>query len=393
VQVENLTVQHITNSPTSGGDGIVVSNGTTNVLLNYVHGISNWNGANLGYTTYGEVNNSFFEFNNNDGLIITTSQSSPVYQWQMYGDAFDQNASDGMNMTLGSGIASLQVTGPSNLNGSSAYGNGRYGFAFSGSAATSSGIADVWMNGDFSTSNGNSNFYFDPGPAGGRNFKITGGYAEQAGGLSVASGFAQTSPSATHVGYGVEITASCDPTTAPLIVGITLWQNSYSGGMSLCPGTTWVGAAAFDNGFATSSNAYQRAGISLRANNQSVTGGWFGTGGTDQTSGVEVSNSANIISGDINCAASLTTCVLLTTTPTIGSISTPQSHQNGKCTMSSGTSCTFSIGASFASTPNCQVTVQGTTAIAGACSVSGTTVTITAASSNSATWAARVGSN
>jgi len=65
----------------------------------------------------------------------------------------------------------------------------------------------------------------------------------------------------------------------------------------------------------------------------------------------------------------------------------------GKCTMSSATTCTISISASYTSSPGCVVTVQGTSAIAGACSVSGTTVTITAASSNSATWAAMLFGN
>lgn len=58
----------------------------------------------------------------------------------------------------------------------------------------------------------------------------------------------------------------------------------------------------------------------------------------------------------------------------------------GTCAMAAGTSCTATLTASFTS-PICQVTPQGTSAIAGACSVSGTTVTITAASSNSLTWA------
>lgn len=60
----------------------------------------------------------------------------------------------------------------------------------------------------------------------------------------------------------------------------------------------------------------------------------------------------------------------------------------GTCNMSASTSCTFSITAGYGSTPICIVTPQGATAIAGACSFSGTTVTITAASSNSLTWGA-----
>ena len=60
----------------------------------------------------------------------------------------------------------------------------------------------------------------------------------------------------------------------------------------------------------------------------------------------------------------------------------------GTCAMSSATSCTWTLAAAYTSTPICIASVQGSAAIAGACSVSGTTVTITAASSNSQTWGA-----
>lgn len=65
----------------------------------------------------------------------------------------------------------------------------------------------------------------------------------------------------------------------------------------------------------------------------------------------------------------------------------------GTCTMSAGTSCTITLTTSYTSTPGCVVTVQGNTAIAGACSISGTTVTVTAASSNSKAWAAMLFGN
>jgi hypothetical protein len=58
----------------------------------------------------------------------------------------------------------------------------------------------------------------------------------------------------------------------------------------------------------------------------------------------------------------------------------------GTCAMSSSTTCTVTLPEQPASTARCIVTAQGSTAIAGACSISGTTATVTAASSNSATW-------
>jgi hypothetical protein len=61
----------------------------------------------------------------------------------------------------------------------------------------------------------------------------------------------------------------------------------------------------------------------------------------------------------------------------------------GTCAMSSGTTCTITLVEQPASLTRCLVTQQGTgTPVAAECSISGTTLTITAASSNSATWAA-----
>ena len=59
------------------------------------------------------------------------------------------------------------------------------------------------------------------------------------------------------------------------------------------------------------------------------------------------------------------------------------SGEGGTCSMSTGTICTSSV--TYGS--NCTATVQGSTPIAAACSISSGTLTVTAASSNSATWA------
>lgn len=71
---------------------------------------------------------------------------------------------------------------------------------------------------------------------------------------------------------------------------------------------------------------------------------------------------------------------------------TQQATKNfaGTCAMSANATCNFTLTSSFSSTPVCVVTAQGTTAYYGACSVSGTTVTINANGNNSATWAAVV---
>ena len=65
----------------------------------------------------------------------------------------------------------------------------------------------------------------------------------------------------------------------------------------------------------------------------------------------------------------------------------------GTCTMTAGTSCTITLGAAYSSTPGCVVSVQSSAVIAGGCTVSGATDTISAASSNSSTWAAMLFGN
>jgi len=63
----------------------------------------------------------------------------------------------------------------------------------------------------------------------------------------------------------------------------------------------------------------------------------------------------------------------------------------GSCSMSSETTCTFSVGNSFTSITNTQVSLDASStppeiAISAKCSISGTTVTVTTGASNSLTW-------
>ena len=62
----------------------------------------------------------------------------------------------------------------------------------------------------------------------------------------------------------------------------------------------------------------------------------------------------------------------------------------GTCNMAAGTTCTFTLLAAYSGTPICISAVQSATLTGGVsgCTVSGTTVTITAANSNSLTWGA-----
>jgi hypothetical protein len=63
----------------------------------------------------------------------------------------------------------------------------------------------------------------------------------------------------------------------------------------------------------------------------------------------------------------------------------------GSCSMSDETTCTFSVGSSFTFVTNTQVSLDASStapaiAISAKCSISGTTVTVTAGASNSLTW-------
>jgi hypothetical protein len=59
----------------------------------------------------------------------------------------------------------------------------------------------------------------------------------------------------------------------------------------------------------------------------------------------------------------------------------------GSCTMSAGTTCTFTLTAAYTSAPLGFAAAQvPATGVEGGCAVSGTTVTITASTSNSQTW-------
>ncbi len=74
---------------------------------------------------------------------------------------------------------------------------------------------------------------------------------------------------------------------------------------------------------------------------------------------------------------------------TLGGVGQPSANYfSGSCTMAAGTLCSQALSKVIYNTPICVATVQGSAPIAAACSVTGNplTVTVTAATSNSATW-------
>lgn len=318
VLVQNLNIKH-TVSPTSGGEGLVFAVGTTSdrVVQNLIQ--LNYDGLVLGPSSFGVVTANYIQRNNNHGVLFKSDGISQVMQWAMSGNLVQQNLGDGYNFVLGASVTGLQITCPT-FEGETAYGNAGKGWDISASAATTSGIGDCfWGASSFASFNNDDGFYLDPGPNGGRNFQIVGGFSELSGQYTGGAGYSNATQSATNIGYGVEITSSCDSTISPMVVGMTLWQNSYSGVISSCTGTEFANISAFKSGISGSSNSWQRAGVAVRASNIGVHGGYMRNSGGAQTYGVDISNSADTpdILG-VRCDSTTTTCINASTSPANG---------------------------------------------------------------------------
>lgn len=318
VLVQNLNIKHTT-SPTSGGDGLVIAGGTTSVRVIQNLLQLNYNGLVLGPSSFGVVTGNYIQRNNSNGVLFKSDGVSQVMQWAMSGNLSQQNLGDGYNFVLGAGVSGLQITCPT-FEGETAYGNAGHGWNISASAATTSGISDCfWGASSFASINNASGFYWDAGPNGGRNFQIAGGFSELSGQYSGPAGFAGATQSPTNVGYGLEITPSCDSTVSPQVIGMIFWENSYSGAISACQGTQFTNINAFKSGMSGSANSWQRAGVAIRASKIGVHGGYFRNSGSTQIYGVDVSNSADTpdVTG-VQCDSTTTTCVKPSTTPASG---------------------------------------------------------------------------
>jgi hypothetical protein len=323
-EMHDITLQHITNSPTCAGgagtstcgDGLQVGGGASRVKIEHVHSNFNYNNFALGWTTYSEWINSEAEFGNGDGINFVMSSGSPTMQWQVRGGYSGQNLGAGMNMTCPASFTSVQSTAPTVTGGFTAYGDVGPGIKYSCSAATTSGIADVVLADVLSSTNNASDIYLDLGPSGGRNSTVACKLCELTGQFTGTAGFAQATQSATNVGYGLEITSSCDSTTPPQVLGGVFWQNSYSGVSASCPGTAISEPAAFDNGLATAS-AQTEAGVTINAASVQVTGGYFKKG-TDQSYGIyQLSGDTPSIIGPV-CDSATTSCVYAANPPANG---------------------------------------------------------------------------
>lgn len=317
-KVTGLNVKHITNSPTAGGDGIVVAGGTTSVRIvdNIIQ--RNYNGLNLGNSSFGVVDGNYIQFNNNHGMVFTSDGSSQVMQWLVTKNLSAQNNGNGFDFTLGAGVSSLHTTSPTFISNRS-YGNGGKGFNFSASAATASGMSDIFIGGEtFASFNNDTGLYIDNGSNGGRTVQVTGFFSELAGQSVNTAGFASSTLTPSNSGYGVDITSACDPTNPPQINGLKAWENSFSGIRVSCAGTQLAQIDGYKNGLALSANSYERAAVAIRASRVGVSGGYAHDSGTSQTYGIDISNSADLPNISYICSATYTdpNCVHKTTRPT-----------------------------------------------------------------------------
>lgn len=316
--VDAVKMQH-TISPVAGGDGLVVGSGTTGVHVSNSLFIHNYNGLNLGATSFGVIEGNYITDNNGDGVHFSPDASIPVMQWELVANLSQKNLGDCFDMTLPGSFSGVHNTGPTFL-GDQAYGCAGYGYRFDTGSSTSSGISDVFIGaGTFSSTTNNSGFYFNNGSNGGRNVVVVGGFSELAGTYDGSAGYAGTAQTPTNVGHGIEITSACDATQPPTVSGMLMWENSFSGVITACAGTTLNQISAFKSGMALSGNSYERAGVAIRATNVGVIGGYMRNSGGTQIYGVDVSNSAdtpNVVG--VVCDSSTTTCINTSTTPANG---------------------------------------------------------------------------
>src|SRR5581483_10338861 len=392
-ELYDFDVEH-TVMPVAGGDGIVTCGGCDRLKIYDVRSANNYIGFNLGWVTYSELFDGIAEYNVSNGVQFTPDQTNKTNQWEVRGFLSEQNGGNGFDLTLNSGWSSWQGTCPHFSNHTQSFGNNGYGYNIDYNNAASSGIADCWFNGTFASQNNNSGYYLNLGPAGGRNAILTHVYSEQSGysattmptyGYNKGCNGATCPGSPSNLGYGIEITANCDPTPGPIITGPILWQNSFSGGVSACNGTQWVDVSSHTNGQASSANAYQRAGIAMRGSRQSVIGGYERKGST-QLYGVEISNSADfpaVIGTQFE--AGFTANIQQTTTPThvLNQVYTTQHKRVAGCATSTTQFATCSVSFSWAApfadtsyTPLCwAITSTGTGIVnASAKSASGLTI-------------------
>ena len=189
-------------------------------------------------------------------------------------------------------------------------------------------------------------------------------------------------PNALLSNVAMNITTSGAASVSPVLMSGTV--------LTVGSGTTSFPMLFMQPNGTTAATTWSTAGTFFGVNAASGFGGNFidlhlggGTSLFKVTSGGSITNSGSITAGgDITSGGKVTLSSIL---------QNAASKTGGTCTMSAGTSCTITIATTY-TTPLCFATVQSTslTGTYSGCTVSGTTVTVTAGVANSLTWAALV---
>lgn len=188
-------------------------------------------------------------------------------------------------------------------------------------------------------------------------------------------------------------------TSAPVIFGRAMFEytsSSFFPFQGFWTNTGSGGAGAQINSL--DSVQFMPPGYTTMANMYSSNAavGWGSSNALYPNCDTSISRNAATVVQVGNCTTTgLATGTLDAAVHQVGAI-TQQAASNtgGTCAMSSSTSCTITIGHTY-TTPVCIATQQSATLTGGAvgCTVSGTTVTITATTANSETWGAFVFGN
>jgi hypothetical protein len=270
--LHDFRVEHITNQPTAGGDGLVISAGDNHLIRN-IHAVKNYRGIVLGSAAWGRAEDNLSSRNESHGFDFVFD-SSQQEQWKLINNLSQQNNGYGYHLVNASGV---QRTCP-RWQGDHSYSNALGGWIVQ--ATSPSGIANCSLNEITASTDNGDEIKIDSG-AGGRGHSVKAHLVELAGQSSgVAMGWAGTSSTATNTGYGVWVTNNNSSTSPMGTVEGRFTNNSFSGVRIDSPGYS-VSGRFWGNGAATTANSYERAGVAIRANDSPVDHGVF----VDDTAG------------------------------------------------------------------------------------------------------------
>ena len=263
------------------GEGIVVSPNSFKMVIEDVRTEKNWNGMDLGNTSWGQIINSYTANNDNDGGYFNFANGGTAMQWQIYGTTSQQNQLHGWEAT--NTTANHQVTCPRWYN-SPTFGNGGDGWHISASGGSpANGIANCSWTASYGSTNNGNNITMDGG-SGARNYSVIG---------SAGMGYEQAGLTANGIGsQGTPATPNCSAGSCVANTGMGIYITNNNDNANL-PDIYLTGVEAYSNG---------ACGVRSENNKTIITGGTFVNNGQDQNSdttscGVSLGGSGDVVTG------------------------------------------------------------------------------------------------